>query len=420
MTFIYIISNAMHPHPSRVRFVALPLAFALALPLASACSSSSSTSSSSGSSGSSSSSGSLAGDPDAKTAATRFALVAHASYGETLTRARAMKTAIDAFLAAPSAATLDAAKRAWIAARDPYGQTESFRFFEGPIDDESGPEGRVNAWPLDEAFIDYVVGDEGAGMVNHATEFPTFTKELLSEQNEKGGEANVATGWHAIEFLLWGQDLSETGAGARPFTDYVPGATGAQKNAERRRKYLEVVTDLLISDLEGVTAAWDASKPDSYGARFVAAPPEESIAKAWKGIAMLSGIELSRERMNNAYEKGEQEEEHSCFSDNTHADLVGNALAIENVYLGRTPSGDDGFGLDELVKKRDPDLDARVKARLTATVAATKAIPAPFDQAILREPGRSKIKTAIDESKELTTLLIEAAKVCGITVSLTE
>lgn len=391
---------------ARARIVT-PLLGLAALVLVPACSSSSEPSG-----------GSSSTSEAAKPVVARYAVVAAKGYGEVLTKARAMKTAIDAFVAAPSAETLEAAKRAWLDARDAYGQTESYRFFDGPIDDEKGPEGRVNGWPLDEAFIDYVTGDEGAGIVNHVADFPTITREVLVGQNEKGGEANIATGWHAIEFLLWGQDQSETGPGARPFTDYVPGASGAQKNAARRATYLKEVTALLVDDLAYVADAWDPNRAGSFGAAF-AASPDASLPKAFKGIIQLATIELSRERMNNAYRKGEQEEEHSCFSDNTHADLVANARAIENVYLGKW-GGDDGPGLDDLVRAKDPAADAKVKERLSATLAAVSAIPAPFDQAILREPGRSKVKAAIDEANALATALSDAAKAAGVTVATIE
>ena len=127
---------------------------------------------------------------------------------------------------------LDAAKEAWLTARDEYGPTEAFRFYGGPIDnEETGVEGLVNAWPLDEAYIDYVDGDPEAGIVNNPDEHPTIDADALVAANEQGGEANVSTGWHAIEFLLWGQDLSADGPGARPVEDYT---TSRERRPSRR------------------------------------------------------------------------------------------------------------------------------------------------------------------------------------------
>ena len=134
-----------------------------------------------------------------------YAAGVHASYSRSLGSARAMDMAIDAFLADPTPATLEAAKRAWLIARDDYGPTEAFRFYSGPIDnEEDGPEGLLNAWPMDESYIDYVEGDASAGIINMPGGYPQITAELIESLNEEGGEENVSTGWHAIEFLLWG------------------------------------------------------------------------------------------------------------------------------------------------------------------------------------------------------------------------
>ena len=146
-----------------------------------------------------------------------YAAGAHASYNRSLTSAKTLDAAIDRFIAEPSQVRLDAAKRAWLLARDDYGVTEIYRFYEGPIDNETdGPEGLINAWPLDESYIDYVEGDMGAGIINKPDEFPTIDADLIISLNEEGGEENVSTGWHAIEFLLWGQDMNEYGPGYRP------------------------------------------------------------------------------------------------------------------------------------------------------------------------------------------------------------
>jgi putative iron-regulated protein len=134
----------------------------------------------------------------------------------------------------------------------------------------------------------------------------------------------------------------------------------------------------------------------------------------------LAGGELRNERMNNAYQERDQEEEHSCFSDTTHVDHLNDAIGIENVYLGRFGAA-DGPGLDELVASVDPDLDARMKADLAAVIAAIGAIPIPFDQAINDEAvggGREKIKSAMDALAQLTDTTVEVATALGVTINL--
>src|SRR5690349_14041747 len=90
---------------------------------------------------------------EASAAIADYKTLVFANYSDVLTGAQKLKVAIDAFLAAPSEATQQAAKDAWIAARLPYGPSEIFRFYDGPIDNaESGPESEINSWPLDENF----------------------------------------------------------------------------------------------------------------------------------------------------------------------------------------------------------------------------------------------------------------------------
>jgi len=342
---------------------------------------------------------------DAAPVIENYATIVHASYQETLTKAAAMKDAIDAFLANPDAAKLTAAQSAWIAAREPYGQTEGYRFYDGPIDDPTnGPEGRMNSWPLDEAYIDYVDGNANAGIINDPVGFPTLTKE------------NISTGYHAIEFLLWGQDFDDNGPGARPHTDYLT-VGGTNQHQDRRGEYLASVTELLIDDLTFVNDAWSPGGAN-YGTDFQAIDNREALRRVLQGMGSLSGSELTGERMGTALDNRDQEDEHSCFSDNTHRDLRGNALSLQNIYLGRLGSF-DGPGLDEIVAARDPALDAKMKEQVAASVAAIEAIPMPFDQAIMDDvDGRVKVEAAIDALKAQTDTTVEVATLLGITINL--
>jgi len=339
----------------------------------------------------------------------------HASYAASLASATELDAAIDAFAADPTDEALAAAKEAWLTARDDYGPTEAFRFYGGPIDnDEFGTEGLINAWPLDEAYIDYVEGDETAGIVNHPDEYPTIDAELITSLNEEGGEANISTGWHAIEFLLWGQDLSADGAGARPVTDYTTAV-----NADRRRTYLTVASDLLIEHLRGLVDAW-APDADNFRADFVAQEPDDALDNIITGAGFLSREELPGERMSVAYEEHSQEDEHSCFSDNTNADLSANEAGIEMVVTGAYP-GTEGPGLLDLVETADEDDASDLRDSLGAATAALAAIPAPFDQHLRdgvadTDPGRASVLAAIDALDAQAEAIVSAAESIGVDV----
>ena len=343
-----------------------------------------------------------------------YATLVHATYSDTLAATQAMQTAIAAFVKSPSAEGLAEARTRWLAAREFYGQTEAFRFYGGPVDDDNGPEGRMNAWPMDEAYVDAVEGKPKSGLINN----PKFkiTKTNLAKFNERGGEENISTGWHAIEFLLWGQDRSETGPGDRQFTDYVDGQA---PNANRRRQYLSVSTALLVDDLTAITAQW-APGAKNYRAKFEKGG-KESVRKIIVGLGSLSRGELAGERMEVALNSQDQEDEHSCFSDNTHRDIVNNAQGIQNVWLGQFKRADgtllQGPSLARLVALTQADVAAQTTTQLATSVAAAEAIPAPFDRAVVggkEAPGRQRIQATIDSLVAQSKLLVSAASAVGI------
>jgi putative iron-regulated protein len=353
-------------------------------------------------------------DADALAAATTYADLVVKSYDDTIALTDTMNAALKAFVAGPTDATLQAAKDAWKAARVPYGQTEAYRFYDGPIDDpKTGPEGQINSWPLDEAYIDYVEGSPDAGIINDADAYPQITTEVLTEANTEGGEENISTGWHAIEFLLWGQDLSATGPGARPLTDYTTSPT-----ASRRGTYLTLLGDLLAQDLRDVRAAWDPST-GAYRTSFLA-DPHTAVADILRGMGALSSAELAGERISVALDTKDQEDEHSCFSDTTTVDLLENATGIRNAYLGAWP-GVTGTSLSSVVAKVQPELDARLRAALDANVAKAQALEPPFDQLILGDataPGRVELQALITGLQDQGKAIAQLAGKLGYTVSL--
>ncbi|SFD05691.1 imelysin family protein [Tropicimonas isoalkanivorans] len=350
-----------------------------------------------------------------------YADIAQAGYEDSLQTAKALKTAVDALVAEPTEENLQAAKEAWKAARIPYQQTEAFRFGNPVVDDW---EGKVNAWPLDEGLIDYVAGDAGindenpfsganiiasphlevSGTTLEATE---ITPALLEEMHELDGiEANVTTGYHAIEFLLWGQDLNGTGpgAGARRATDFDPeNCTGG--NCDRRAQYLLAATDLLISDLEDAVALWSDG---GQGRADVTADPEQGLVMAFTGMGSLSYGEQAGERMKLGLLLHDPEEEHDCFSDNTHISHYYDGLGIRNVYTGRYERIDgtavEGPSLYDVVKERDPALADALLADLDATMDRMQAIVdqaeagTAYDQLIAagNPEGNAIVQAAID------------------------
>jgi len=319
-----------------------------------------------------------------------YADIAAAKYEDSLIAAKRLQEAVDVLVADPSAEKLDAARDAWLAARVPYQQTEVYRFGNAIVDDWDG---KVNAWPLDEGLIDYVDASYGgpsdenelAGLnvvanpsfdlsgktIDAGSITPTLLAETLHEAD--GIEANVATGYHAIEFLLWGQDLNghDPGAGNRPWTDFAEGSACTGGNCDRRAEYLTATTDLLVSELEWMTAQWQEG---GEARDQLLADENTGIASILTGMGSLSYGEQAGERMRLGLMLNDPEEEHDCFSDNTHNSHYYDGLGIRNVYIGEYVRIDgtvvSGPSLADLVAAKDAGLDAEMQDRLSETMVA--------------------------------------------------
>jgi putative iron-regulated protein len=365
----------------------------------------------------------LAGPPATKDIMKNYGDMAEAMYGDALAKAKDLDTSIDAFLAAPNAETLAAARAAWKASRVPYMQTEGFRFGNKIVDDW---EGEVNSWPLDEGLIDYV---DKASYGDTKEENPLYTANVIANKKIRLGpkmldaskidkaliaklnsaldvEANVGTGYHAIEFLLWGQDLHGTGPGAgeRPASDYdLKNCT--HENCDRRRDYLKAASGLLVDDLAEMVDDW---KPDGKARKALAAGDDGvQLSTILTGLGSLSYGELAGERMKLGVLLHDPEEEHDCFSDNTHNshyyDQVGMMEIWNGKYDGVTPVS--GPSIAELARDKAPDAAKRVDDAIAVTLEKIKAIKTKadsgemaYDQMLVagNETGNKMILDAVD------------------------
>lgn len=355
-------------------------------------------------------------------AVSAYASLVEASYADSLVEAEALDLAVGALVAAPSDGSLEAARVAWLQSREPYLQTEVFRFYDGPIDNpEDGPEGLLNAWPLDEHYLDYVEGDAETGIVNDLS--VTLDADTLVSLNEAGGEKNIATGYHAVEFLLWGQDQRDDGPGERPYTDYVVGEGGTAKNQDRRAEALTLVSGLIVEHLGQVHDAWAPGA--AYRVGFEA-DPEASFAKILTGMIVLSGFETGGERLQASLDSGDQEDEHSCFSDNTHRDMVQDVRGVLNVWEGRYTRLDgsvvSGVSVKEIVEEVAPDLAAALDAQLRESLQLAEALQAPYDQEIApgNAEGNARVQALVVSLRAQEALLFDVFTAFELTVELPE
>lgn len=371
-----------------------------------------------------------------------YADIAAAKYQDSLITAQTLGAAVDALLATPSAEALQTAKEAWLAARIPYQQTEVYRFGNPIVDDW---EGKVNAWPLDEGLIDYVSASYGgptdenkfAGLnivanpefslsgtqINATAITPKLLAETLHEADGVG--ANVATGYHAIEFLLWGQDLNghEDGAGNRPWTDFAAGDACTNDNCDRRGGYLKAATDLLLSDLEWMSAQWT----DAGTARAsLMANTDAGLSAILTGMGSLSYGEQAGERMRLGLMLNDPEEEHDCFSDNTHNSHYYDGLGVQNVYLGEYVRINgvlvSGPSLSDMVAATDTTLDVEMREKLSTTMMALGRIKTAadtgfkYDQMLERgnAAGKALIMGGVDALVDQTRSIERVVSALGL------
>lgn len=351
-----------------------------------------------------------------------YCAIAFAVYEDCYNKALLLQTKINALIAAPSSTTLDDARQAWKDAREPYGQSEVFRFSDGPVDDGDGPEGFINAWPMDESFVDYVTGNPTAGIINNISAYPTITNALLLSLNESGSETNIAVGFHAIEFLLWGQDLSTTSAGTRSYLDFVT-AGGTASNETRRAQYLQICAQQLVDFLAYLKGEWDPAVSGNYRETFLSLSHSSALQKMFNQMAVLSHNELAGERIYVAYDNMNQEDEHSCFSDNTHRDIILNAKGIQNIYKGEYTRTDgstvSGSSLEDLIQVLSPTKNTEMLTLLSESDIKVNSIYIPFDQAIVLPAERPKVLEAVTKLQEQGLKLVEIAdELFNITINL--
>lgn len=341
--------------------------------------------------------------------ATNYADIVFASYEDSLNGAVELQKTIKAFAEDPTVDAMEQAKSAWVKSRQPYLQTEAYRFYGGPIDDDDGPEPMINSWPIDEFYIDYVRDNPNAGIINDTNTYPEITKQLILDLNEKAGETTITCGYHAIEFLLWGQDWNDAGPGNRPLTDYTTGP-----NAERRLRFLVLCSDLLVEHLQLMVDEWRPKTEGNYRHKFLTQDPRKSVWLALYGMKSMAGVELAGERLLVAWDTRAQEDEHSCFSDTTDQDVIYDAIGLQNVFSGTYIRTDktkvSGLGIRDVVRYFDEAIHENLEKVVNGAVGAARAIPSPFDQAILgddNDPGRKAILHCVELLEDQATYLAQ-------------
>ncbi|AKK20274.1 peptidase [Candidatus Liberibacter africanus] len=315
-----------------------------------------------------------------------YATIAHAKYEDSVIYARILDSAIETLISNPNKKNLENARLQWIKARIPYQQSEVYRFGNQNID---MLDKKVNSWPLDEGLIDYVNSsypkendDNDLSTANIIANSKIFTKgteinvstispDLLRKLHRANGiDTNITTGYHVIEFLLWGQDLKTNvrESGTRPYTDFdIKNCTGG--HCQRRIEYLKVVSKMLVSDLEEMMKAWE---PNGEATKNLMQDIDAGLNSIITGMTSLSYNELAGERMNLSLILHDPKQEIDGFSDNTHASYINNVIGIISSYTGEyiRMSGEKirGPSIADLISHSNKNLSQEIRDKFSNTI----------------------------------------------------
>ncbi len=338
--------------------------------------------------------------------------IGFATYVDCYQTALDLEDAVNSFIEEPTALGLEACKAAWRKARIPYAQSEIFRFSNVPIDDANSRDKLVNSWPIDPFYIDYTENEPESGIINNILSYPDISKDLLVDLNAASSATSITTGYHAIEFLLWGQDLNLSSSGNRPYTDYLTGPEGTAENQDRRGQYLVLITELLVDILFEVQEEW------APGAEF-----RESLLVDSNIITISSGFFESVERLcvdelggkGMEYPVNEQSQyyEQSNFSDNTTMDIRMTYQGIKNVYFG-SYSSYSGSRISKnsfnwAYEARSLYADNRAEAVFVTVDLNMNLLPSPFDQGIFN--NQEDITSTVESLDYLHSVLQDVAQV---------
>jgi len=310
-----------------------------------------------------------------------YSNIAEATFGSALSQGRALKEAVSAFVKDPKAETHLLAKVSWMRARLPFLQSEFSRMSADSDKIDGDYSNRLNGWPIDPGHIDYIANEPGENIISNEEKYPAINSELLRSINLKAGKSDFTTGYHVIEFLLWGEDLNKSSSGKRSYKDYEENNSAL---AKRRADYLVACCDLLIGDLEDLASEWDSGRKNNLRSRLESMPPDQAISKIMGRVSFLAD-DLAKSQIDPIIAKELVFQEQSTFSDTTHFDFLHTVAGISNLAAGAYVGLDGklqvvGLGLIGLSEQTPNSKADKIRTLINNAMKSAQAFKGPFDQ----------------------------------------
>ena len=319
---------------------------------------------------------------------TQFANIAFATYSDVYDQTLVLQGEVENFLEFPTEQNYQFCKDAWLIASELYGTSVVFPYTIGGADEELLS--RVDGWPIIPSYIDYADGDDSLGIINQETSYPNIDAATL-EAAHNNSEGKLALGFHAIEFLLWGEDRSDTATdktGNRVYRDYLS-EDGKHENQDRRGDYLLVAAQRLTADMETMKNDWDPNQAGNLRNDFLNLSGPVAARNVLNGLYEVSNVQLAQFQFAEAIANPDSLLEQSEFSDNTLQDLFANAIAMENAYMGTYITFDaerlSGTSVNDVLLLQHDTIAARLETGFPDILLKMEEIIGPFDRRASRE-----------------------------------
>lgn len=310
-------------------------------------------------------------------------------------KTEAMATAIDAFVATPTAATLAVARTAYQKAYLAWQEVSVYEF--GPADEQL-LRTNLNIYPTATAEIENNIA--------------SGTYDLQSSANLD------AKGFPAVDYLLYG-----AGTEAAVVEQYTSGA-----NAANRKKYLQVVSALISQRANAAHTGWTSG---GYAATFKNSPGTAVGSAVGNLVNQLNydidvtkrakvGIPSGRFTAGSALP-----EKVEAYYSQTSLELLKQAIRAEKAtFLGLAANSANGPGLDDYLDHVDAKyngglLSDAIEAQFDAALTAANAVQGPLSEAVTSQPQAvTKVYNELQKLIVLTKTDMPAA--LGVTITYTD
>jgi putative iron-regulated protein len=288
---------------------------------------------------------------DASAFAAQVDIVAYTSLSKASLSAQVMDSKLASFMYHPNPMSQEEVKQAWRQSYDDFLYSLVFSYL--PIQDPPDWHTQKIAYndlllqldsgDIEGGYIDYIPGYPFSGIVNDLT--LAIDEDSIRSQHGFTDLTNASLGYHAIEFMFWGQEGKRSAHDFFPQENTAPvpmnetdesahnhevkdtlddeGSFHIPQNHNRRRQYTKLLSDLLQKDLHRIQRRWEPST--GYYAQLLQQSNTDNTLQA----ALIAGQRLiSEELLQKRFQLTSSE-----FSNGSQQDLLALLTGLELWYF---------------------------------------------------------------------------------------